>query len=224
MLIAEDLLLLVFDNEEGKPVGGVSNLEYSLAGALLIELAIRGRVDVTTEADEGKPGRLVVRDATPTGEPALDDALGKLSTVEGKKPKDAIGPLSGNELSKRLLGGLAERGILRQEKGKVLGLFPVTRWPAEDSQHEEATRADLRRVLVEGQEPGERTGALIALLAGMGVVTDVVTSDDPRMVERRAKEIAEGNWAGQAMRKAVEEITAAVMVAVFVPTIVAGTS
>ncbi|PXY22048.1 GOLPH3/VPS74 family protein [Prauserella flavalba] len=220
MLIAEDLLLLVFDDVEGKPVPGVQNVEYSLAGALLIELAMLGRVDVTTEADEGTAGRLVVRDESPTGRDVLDDALAKLSTKEGRKAKDAIGPLSGKGLSDRLLAGLADRGILRREEGRILKLFPVTRWPAEDSRAEERTRAELDRVLVHGEDPGERTGALIALLTGMGVVKRVVESDDAQLVERRAKEIAEGNWAGEAMRKAVEEMTAAVMVAVFVPTIV----
>lgn len=222
MLIAEDLLLLLFDDKAGTPVNGVSNLEHSLAGAVLIELAMLGRVDVTADADDGKPGRLVIRDSSPTGEATLDDSLATLSTMEGKKPKDVIGPLSKGELSQRLLEGLAQRGILRRERGKVLGLFPTTRWPAEDSRHEELTRAALNRVLVDGQQPSERTTALVALLAGLGVTKQVVGGRDPRLVERRATEIAEGNWAGDALRKAVEEITAAVMTALFVPTIVTG--
>ncbi|MEU3272069.1 GPP34 family phosphoprotein [Saccharomonospora sp. NPDC006951] len=225
MLIAEDLLLLVFEDEEGKLLDGVVNLEYSLAGALLIELAMLGRIGVAAEdSDSVKAGRLVVHDVSPTGQAVLDDALTKLSTMENRKPKDVISPLSGGGLSRRLLSGLAERGVLREERGRVLGLFPVTRWPAEDSLHEERTRADLDRVLLNGGEPGERTGALIALLTGMSAVKRVVRADDPKAVERRAKEIAEGNWAGEAMRKAVEEVTAAVMVALFVPTIITAAS
>lgn len=226
MLIAEDVLLLVFDDESGKPVDGVQNLEHSLAGALLIELATLGRVDVTDGADGGKPGRLVVREDAGTGSTLLDGALETLSSLEGRKPKDAIGPLSKDHLSGRLLTGLAERGILRREQGKILGLFPTTRWPAEDSEHEAGVRAELRRVLVEGQQPDERTGALVALLAGMNAVKRVLKDEDVdvKQAEARAKEIAEGNWAGEAMRRAVEEMTAAVMAAVFVPTIVTATS
>ncbi|MBK1786412.1 GOLPH3/VPS74 family protein [Prauserella cavernicola] len=225
MLIAEDLLLLVFDDEEGKPLAGVNNLEYSLAGALLIELAMLGRVDVTDESDDGKQGRLVLRDSSPTGNEALDIALETIAKVEGRKPKDAVSPLSdGGKLSGRLLAGLADRGVLRREQGKVLKLFPVTRWPAEDSRHEEATRAELERVLVHGAEPAERTGALISLLAGMGVTKRIVEGPDQKLIESRAKEIAEGNWASEAMRKAVEQVTAAVMIAVFVPAIVTTTT
>ena len=31
-----------------------------------------------------------------------------------------------------LLTGLADRGVLRADEGKVLGIFPTTRWPAVD--------------------------------------------------------------------------------------------
>ncbi|OZM74240.1 GPP34 family phosphoprotein [Amycolatopsis antarctica] len=223
MLIAEDLVLLVFDDETGKPVSGASNLEYALAGALLIELATHGRVDVTDESAK-KPGRLTVGDTSPLGHPVLDDALAKLSTMDGKKPKDAISPLSGDNLSGRLLEALAERGVLRKEKGKVLGLFPTTSWPAEDSRHEEQVRAGLHRVLVDGGKPTEREGALISLLAAIDLAEKTIEGPDPKLVKSRAKEIAEGNWASEAMRKAVEEVTAAVMVAIMVPTVIMTTN
>ncbi|EHR60348.1 GOLPH3/VPS74 family protein [Saccharomonospora cyanea] len=217
MLIAEDLLLLAYDDEAGKPVGMVSHLEYALAGALLVELALLERVDVTTEADEGKPGRIVVRDSTPTGRGPLDDALERVFGLAGKKPKDALRPLAKGDLVTRLLDGLAERGILRREDGRVLGLFPTTRWPAEDSRHEENLKAGLRRVLVDGEQPDERMAALIALLATTVEAKHVVGREDARVAQRRAKEIAEGNWAGDALRRAAEEI---VMAAVFIPTVV----
>ncbi|SFP97182.1 Golgi phosphoprotein 3 (GPP34) [Amycolatopsis arida] len=224
MVIAEDLLLLAFDDDTGKPISGVSNLELSLAGALLIELAMLGRVGLAVEGESVKKGRLVLRDSTPTGHPALDDALDKLGKLEGRKPQDAIRPLSGDDLSNRLLAGLADRGILRREQGRVLGIFPTTRWPAEESRHEEEVRAGLRRVLVDGGAPTEREAAMIALLSAMKLAGRVVDAPDRKLVERRAKEIAEGNWVSDAMGKVTEEITTAVMVAVFVPTIVSTTS
>lgn len=221
MLIAEDLILLAFDDETGKASSGVSNLDYALAGALLIELAMLGRIDVSGEEDEGKAGRLLVLDTTPTGEPALDEALDQVAKLDGKKPKDVLSPLTRNALRTRLLTGLADRGILDKEEGRFLGIFSTTRWPATDSEHEAGVRQALHRVLVGGERPAERSAALIALLTATDSVHKVldVASDDRDVVQRRAKEIAEGNWVSDAMRKAVEEITAAVMVAVFVPTI-----
>ena len=221
MLIAEDLILLAFDDETGKASAGVGNLDYALAGALLIELAMRGRIDVAGEEDEAEAGRLMVLDTAPTGEAALDEALSRLAKLDGKKPKDALSPLTRDGLRTRLLDRLADRGILAKDQGKFLGLFPTTRWPATDSEHEAGVRQALHRVLVDGERPAERSAALIALLTATDSVTKVldVASADRDLVQRRAKEIAEGNWVSDAMRKAVEEITAAVMVAVFVPTI-----
>ncbi|GAB2757589.1 GOLPH3/VPS74 family protein [Amycolatopsis magusensis] len=223
MLIAEDLVLLVFDDETGKPDSTVTNLAYALAGALLIELGIENRVGV----GEGSKGRLELLDRTPTGRQALDDALAKLEKYEGRKPKDVIAPLSGQRLTERLLEGLAERGVLRREEGKVLKLFPVTRWPAEDSAHELKLRETLNAVLVDGQDPDERTAALIAVLAAIKAaskVLDLPERADRKAVDRRAKEIAEGNWGSVATRKAVEDLTAAVMTAVMIPAIVTTTA
>ena len=46
-LIAEDLLLLLLDDDTGKASAGVSSyLDYALAGALLAELALTGAVFV----------------------------------------------------------------------------------------------------------------------------------------------------------------------------------
>ncbi|OLT41580.1 hypothetical protein BJF85_23775 [Saccharomonospora sp. CUA-673] len=224
MLIAEDLLLLEFDDTEGKPVAGIENLDQAVGGAFLLELTLLGRVDLTGEADEGKPGRIVVRDATPVGNVELDGALEALREVEGAKPKDAVARLAKGDPVERLLSGLADRGVLRRESRKVLRLFPVTRWPTADSRHEERLRAELHRVLVDGGEPDDRTSALVALLVGTKAVDGAFPTDDPETTRKRAEQIAEGNWGGEAVHKAVDEITAAVMVAVMTATIVTTTS
>jgi hypothetical protein len=224
MLIAEDLLLLAYEDATGKPERGVSNLEYPLAAALLIELALRDAVDVRRPdgGDEQAPGELVLRRAAEPGHPALELAAAVLGEKAGTRPKDVIGTLAGRNLSATLLQELARRGILRQDRGKVLGLFPVTRWPAEDSRHEQHIRTVLHDVLVGGQRPDERTAALVSLLAGMSLIPALVDPAEKKAAEVRAKEIAEGNWAAEAVHRAVEEIAAVAMVALFVPTIIVG--
>ncbi|GAA5109692.1 GOLPH3/VPS74 family protein [Haloechinothrix salitolerans] len=216
MLLAEDLLLLSYDDDTGRK-SGVENLDYALAGAVLIELAERDRLDITEN------GKLTVVDGSPTGHAVLDDWLDKAAKYEGKKPKDAVPSLSSG-LADRVLTTLAERGILREEKGKVLGIFPTTRWPAQDSSHELALRERLRSVLVDGAEPDERTAPLIALLSAVDGVGEVVEKHERKDAKRRAEQIAEGNWASTATKKAVEELTTAVMAAVIVPTVITGTS
>ena len=84
MLIAEDLLLLLTDDLTGKHVVGNPGLDLALAGANLVELAERGRVDVAGERDEVKTGRIVVRDPSPTGDAVLDRRCDAVSTSRGR--------------------------------------------------------------------------------------------------------------------------------------------
>ncbi|MFD3403882.1 GPP34 family phosphoprotein [Kribbella sp. NPDC058693] len=216
MLIAEDLLLLMYDDETGKPITGSPGLDYALAGAVLIELTLQHKLDITGQNSGEKPGRLKVLDGAPTGDPILDERLSYVVDKPGKKPKDQIGKLS-KHLRDQLLVRLAERGVLEAEEGKVLGLFPVTRWPAKDARHESEIRAKLHSVLAQGLAPDERTGALIALMSALNVVPKVVTDAvDKRALKQRAKEIADSDWAAEAVKKAVAEMQAAVTAAIVV--------
>ncbi|WP_199701858.1 GOLPH3/VPS74 family protein [Jiangella rhizosphaerae] len=213
MLIAEDLLLLAYDDESGKPGIDSTRLEYGLAGALLLELSLLGKVAVAGEGEAVKRDRLVVRDTSPVGDDVLDRALAELADDEGKKPKNVLGSLR-KGVRDLLLRRLAERGLLREESGTLLGIFPITRWPAADASHEAAVRQRLQDVLVTGLEPDPRTAALVSLLLAVDGLRKAVPSDDRRAVKRRAKEISEGAWAADAVKKAVQEVQAAVTAAI----------
>ncbi|MEV5964110.1 GPP34 family phosphoprotein [Kribbella sp. NPDC051952] len=216
MLIAEDLLLLLYDDETGKPITGSPGLDYSLAGAVLIELTLLGKLDIAEQGDVVKAGRLKVLDPSPTGDAILDQRLAYVVNKPGKRPKDQIGAMS-KKLRDEVLVRLAERGVLEQDQGKVLGLFPVKRWPAKDARHELEVRSQLESVLKVGTTPDQRTGALIALLSALNVVPKVVTDAvDKRALKKRAKEIADSDWAAEAVKKAVTEMQAAVTAAIVV--------
>jgi hypothetical protein len=216
MLIAEDLLLLLYDDESGKPITGNPGLDYSLAGAVLIELTLLGKVDIAAAGDDVKEGRLKVLDTSSTGDAILDERLAVLAEKGGQKPKNLLNKLS-KHLRDQILARLAERGILTADKDKVLGLFPVTRWPAKDARHEAEVRTALGSVLKVGTQPDERTAALIALLSSLNVVPKVITDAvDKKALKNRAKEIAESEWAAAAVRKAVQEVQAAITAAIVV--------
>ncbi len=215
-MIAEDLLLLLYDDERGKPITGAPGLDYALAGAVLIELSVLGKLGIAGEGEEVKHGRLKVLDASPTGDAILDDRLAYVAGKPGKRPTDQIVRLS-KKLRDQLLARLAERGVLTADVGKVLGIFPVTRWPAADARHEAEVRSALESVLNVGTTPDQRTSALIALLSALNVVPKVVTDAvDKKALKRRAKEIADSDWAADAVKRAVAEMQAAVTTAVVV--------
>lgn len=104
--------------------------------------------------------------------------------------------------------------MIRAEPGRILGVFPARRWPAQDASHEAQVRRLVTRALVQQTAPDPRIAALIALLHALKCEHKIV---DPRhhdlskrQLKARAEEIAKGNWAAEAVRKAIDEIIAAV--------------
>ena len=208
MLIAEELLL-VGTSPEGRNLLG-SSRTVVLGGALLTELALRERLDV----DERK--RLRVLDGGTIGEPLLDEALVRFTEREGKKPKDVLDRV-GKKLQQPLLDSLVRRELIRPEPVTALGLTLTTRWPALVTGPRDAVVGDLVQVVTGAREPDSRTCALISLLHAVEALPKVVTKEmRPGMtngeVKRRGKEITKGRWAPEAVAKAVEEATTAVMV------------
>ncbi len=137
-------------------------------------------------------------------------------------------PALGKGLRRRLYTRLAEQGILREESGKVLGVFPTHKWPTTDAAHEGSVRMLLTHALRVGATDDPRVGALVALLHALKVVQKVVDPDDvgitkPEM-KANAKAIAEGNWGSEAVRKAIDEMMAAVIAATTAAVVATGSS
>jgi len=217
MLIAEDFLLLVTDDETGRLSTTGTQTDVALGGALLVELTLSGHVGLADAGERVREGGLVVRDNAPTGDLLLDEALSQVAGKEGKKPESVVVML-GKGTRARLYDRLVERGLVRTEEGRILGLFPRHRWPATDGGHE----ADVRDMLVTSLRTGvaadARTGALISLLLALGTVHKVVDPDSlglsRRELDSRAQQIAESEWAGSAVRSAIRALNAAITAAI----------
>src|SRR5262249_11706824 len=206
MLLAEDLLLLVTDDASGRLSAPADRVAAGLGGAILVELTLRNKVDLTGEQDPGRPGRIIVRDPSPPGEAILDTAMETVTRYQGKRPSTVIRPLSKN-LRRTLYERLAGAG-----KSRFLGVFPVRRWPAQDGSYEAEVRRLMTQALVQQVAPDTRTAALIALVHALRCVDKIVDPGQHGLSKRelraRAKKIAEGNWASAAVRKAIEEMMA----------------
>jgi Golgi phosphoprotein 3 (GPP34) len=214
MLLAEDLLLLVTDDASGRLLAPADQVDAGLAGANLIELVLAGKVDMAGEDGDGSPGRLIVRDPSPPGDAVLDSALGIVAAHQGKKPATVLKPLS-KKLRQTLYERLAASGIVRGQRDRILGIFPAHHWPAQDVHQEAQVRDLVTQALIQRAIPAARTAALIGLLHALRCEHKIV---DPgqyglskRQLRARAEEIAKGNWVSEAVRKVIDETTAAVV-------------
>ena len=206
--LADDLLVLLFDDLSGRPRIERTKLDYALAGAVLLQLALDARIDVD---GPGRTAKVAVVDASPTGDDVLDDAVARL---RGRlRRADKAVPALSRGLRGRLLARAEQRGSLRYERERVLGLFPRDRWPAADDRRRSQLTQRLRDVLVVGTTPDAEIAALVALLASVDAAPVVVGAEgraERRAVRRRAALIGEGAWAAAAVRRAVEAVQAAV--------------
>lgn len=207
MLLVEDLMMLLLDDETGVPAAA-GTLHYSLGGAVLVELALRGSVDSDGSTALNGP-KISAAEGTRPEDPLLRSAYDKIA----EKPRRVQTLLLeiGAGLRKPVLDRLLERGVIRIEKKRVLGVFPTTRMPAEDTGHEAELRRKVRAALEDGETPDSRTGALIALLSSSGALPAL----RPPLawsgaVATRAKEFEKGNWGAEAVNTAVLRTAAAI--------------
>jgi hypothetical protein len=210
-LIAEDLLLLLLDDESGKRQ--TEHLAIVLGGAVLVELAVEGMVEVVEKKSLWQSAKVWPVEGARPRDPVLTAAWATVG--EKERSAQALVEKLGKGLDETLCNRLAERGILERRDDKLLGLFARTRWPARDSSHEDAVRRALTTVLVDGNEPDPRTGALIALLHAVDRAHKTVPHDGvtDRDVKKRAKEVAEGDWAAKAVRDSIAATQAAITAA-----------
>jgi hypothetical protein len=225
VILAEDVLLLLIDDASGKPVVDTTRLDLALAGGMLLDLASSGRVDVAGPGQQVKAGRLLVCDDRSTGDSLLDEALRRVGAVGPRKPEKVL-PALAKGLRKDLLLRLIEQGILRDQQRRTLGIFPTHVWPAVDANHQRQLRAGLRDVLVVGRSPTPREAALVSLLHAIDQVPKVLgdVGIPARELRRRAKDVAAGGFADEAVRRAVEAVTSATTAAIVATVIASGAS
>jgi hypothetical protein len=196
--MAEELLLLAYREDTGRPWIGSVELDAAVAGTLLAELATCGRI-----ALDGK--QVVVADPTPPGDEELDAALARMAAeARRRRPDWWVGKLKGSKLRKRLITRLTTRGILTQQRVRILGVFPAWRFPALDPGAGRAVRDRIADVLA-GAEPDARTAALLAVLHAAKLDRKVFPDAD----RGRIAQITEGDWVGDAVRRAINAAHAA---------------
>jgi hypothetical protein len=212
--LAEEYLLLALDDTSGRPLLGAQPLQLALAGAAVADLTLHGALEVSDGADGGRPGRFRATGRATRSDPVQREVL---ELVDGRKPKDAIRKVGQGRFARRLRDslqqGLATRGVLREGEVKFLGLIPSSTWTPHDPAPEAAARERVLAALTGRADADERTAALVSLLLATDLTRKVFPGQDRRTLKRRAKEIAKSEWAGAAVKRAIDDVNAAIVAA-----------
>ncbi|GIG85700.1 GOLPH3/VPS74 family protein [Plantactinospora endophytica] len=159
--LAEELLLLGYDDKSGKATGSRIGLDLGMAAAVLVDLALAGRVAFSD-------GSIVATDSTPTGDPVADDVLARIAADTPHTPASWVQRLR-HGLRDRILTGLCARGVISDVDETELGYIHVHRYPVLDPSVETEIRNRLTSALTGEGVPDERTAALAAVMAAIRV-------------------------------------------------------
>jgi golgi phosphoprotein 3 len=212
LTLSEQLLLLALKDEKGTIVSKASMaLDFGLAGALLLEMTVDGRIDIQN-------GKLVIQNTTPSGDPLHDEVLAVLTAKAGKlRPMKYWVPRLASKM-KKLRHKIADRlvlsGILCREKKRILGIFPSVRYPTANPLPELEVREQLKRTVLESTSPSMETRMILNLVKACDLSDEVFGKDKRKQVKEQFKELGREPGDGEVVGKAISEAVAAVQAAV----------
>jgi hypothetical protein len=207
--LAEELLLLAYDEQTGKATGSRIGLDLGMSAAVLVDLALAGRIAYVD-------GFLVVIDPSPIGDPIADAVLTKAAEDAPHTPAQWLQRLR-HRLRTRVLEDLVARGVIQDVDETQLEFIHLHRYPVADPTYEAEIRARLAEALTTGAIPDERTAALATLLtaARMEPALRLPPAEAAR-AHQRLEEIASGAGfaGGVSMEDSIVRPSVALVVAI----------
>jgi hypothetical protein len=193
------LFLLVLDEEEGEiPKSVEEKLDALLAGAILTDLALFERIMLID-------GRVVVRDQTLTEDELLDKTLFNiLDTRRPRKLRYWINTIIYEKITIEVGHDLVMKGVLKRKK-KQLHLAA--------SEGGDTFRShlisNLRRIVLENQEPKLREKVLLTLLYNGDLLRLIFSHKERKTARKRAKKLISIDGEGNNLGTPFDEIVAA---------------
>ncbi|MGC5288846.1 GOLPH3/VPS74 family protein [Micromonospora sp. DT231] len=207
--LRDELFLLGHDDDTGHPHVHRQALALGLAGAVLIDLYLAGRVTLDSNAEARAAGhqRIHPHIDRPTGDMIADAAA---ATIRNAHPLLRMW-LRGfsDDLYDRARAGLFAGGILRQHTHRRLGgLIRAHTYLPTDSKWAVIARSRLRYLATGHEQPNGHTAALAGLVADLGLTHHLYLDDDTPAMTSRLKAIAAQHY--QPVRDIIAAVDAAV--------------
>ena len=205
--LPEELLLLAIHDEKGTVVTSASiALNYGLLGAILMELALEGYI-------ETRDKKITIKKRNYRGNDIYNEVFKHIKGApKGKDAKYWINRLNMKikKLRERMLDQLVDKKILRKDEKTVLWIFPSKKYPTKNAEPELEIRTRIRKVVLHGNKPDERTAILITLINSCSLVNEIFSREERKEAKKKIKEIMKSD----VITKAVTDSVAAVQTAI----------
>ncbi len=218
LFLYEEIMLLALRDQKGTLATNYS--EYAVAGAVLAELLLDRRIAV----DGTSKGLVDVLNATPTGDPIIDECLEKV-TASGKRAslQSWLSRLAGiKKLRHKVALQLCNRGVLRADEDTVLFIFTRKVYPEINPVPEKKIIERVRTaIFTDTDQVDPRTVALISLANGADLLGGMFGRKEVRTRKKRIEKIVNGEMTGKATREVIAACESAAMVATMAATLAA---
>lgn len=217
--LIEALLLIALDDDNGRFITDSGNLRHGISGAVLMELALEGKVEV--EGD-----KLSLSNASPSKSPIVNEILDMMKVTsrssEVKYWVNKIGSRS-QELQEETLASLCEQKILRKEEDKFLWFIRYDIYPAENMNPELEIRKEISDVILEKAKPNPKVLMLLNLIEACDLIREVFHDrEEYETAKKRIQELTAEEEVARVVTPSVLGVMTAVNKAV--TTIIAATS
>jgi len=203
LTFAEEILLLFLDDDTGKFENMYyEEFKYALAGAVLMDLALRSKIDTDLE-------KLTIVDSSPTGEEILDAFLSMISeSDEDKNPFYWVSEIakSGAEIRDKALESLVSRGILRVEEKKILWVIDVRRYPTVDDTQEKEVRRRITELLNSDDIPSPHDVVLVSLADTFDLFPHIIGEYETKKLAPRIDQISRLDLIGQSVSHVLKRL------------------
>ena len=204
LTIAEEILLLVLDEDTGKLQARlpVHSLRNAVSGALLMELALHDRIDTDLR-------QLVVVNPTPLGEPALDRALARIAADGESRPTNHWVGVFAEEydtLRPELLDRLVARGILAWRDDRLLWVVGTRRYPVVDGGPLRAVKRHIMDVLLSDTIPAPRDIVIICLANACNLWRLLIHPRELTRMKPRIAQIVKLDLIGQSVTRTIRAL------------------
>ena len=201
--LIEEFLLLALEDQGGEfdRVPEVF-LRCGMAGAALMDLSLRGRIDSDLQA-------VFVVDATPTGDTALDDVLREIAAEPHRLPaRYWLEHLSreGLRLRAAALARLCELGILQEQDHQYLWVMRARRYPLVDGVERPEVKRRLLALLYGTDIPDATDIALVSIASACGVFERILTATELRQMGPRIAQLAQLDLVGGQIARTAHEV------------------
>ena len=198
---AEEIILLLLDDDGRFARLPSWSLNYALAGGVLMDLALENRIDTDLE-------KLILIDATPVGDGLLDPTLADIAVGEESDARYWVGRTAsrGEEIRDESLKRLVDLGILEKRDESFLWVFRARRYPSIDGKVEREVKLRIMGVLFSDEIPDPRDIVVICLADACGIFSELLTSREIESVAPRIEQVRRLDLIGQATTQAIRDI------------------